>query len=78
MAYTELYLVDVYGQQKVSIVETEVDGKNLMEMCFYERGVGGEIIHSFYMDKSTSIKLSKVVRTEINKMTAKESEVSHE
>ena len=43
-----------------------MDGKDFIEICFYDKD--NEIEHSFNMDKSTSIKFAKTLRTEINKI----------
>jgi len=78
MAKFELYINDFFNEQKVSIEKTIIEEngkKDVIEMVFLQTGIGGEIIHSMYLDKSTAIKFAKTLRTEINKIT--ESEVSN-
>tara|TARA_R110000772_G_scaffold67308_1_gene149392 strand:+ start:991 stop:1212 length:222 start_codon:yes stop_codon:yes gene_type:complete len=71
MAKVELYMVDLYDQQKVSIETVKVNEEGFekaVEICFYEKDSNGDILHSFYLDKSTAIKFAKTLRTEINKI----------
>jgi hypothetical protein len=71
MAKFELYMIDLFHEQKVSIDYTEVnhlDTKEGIEIVFYSMEDNNEIIHSIYFDKSTAIKFAKTLRTEINKI----------
>lgn len=72
MAKYELYLIDLFNSQKVSIDKTSTTegGKTFdcIEMVFYDTKKDNEICHSLYLDKSTAIKFSKALRTEINKI----------
>lgn len=57
---------DFSNPQSTSDIEaTELDGKECITFTFYDNN---EIAHSFWMDKSTSIKFAKTLRTEINKI----------
>ena len=78
MAKYELYLIDFFNESKVSINTTTMFEEGVrseaIEMVFYQLN-GDEIIHSFYLDKSTAIKLAKTLRTEINKIEKEGSNV---
>ena len=71
MAKVELYLIDVFDEQKVlidtsPIFEMGVES-DVIQMVFYHYD-SDEIQHSLYLDKSTAIKFAKTLRTEINKI----------
>ena len=71
MAKTELYLIDLFNDRKVSIDKVNTREKDItecIEMVFYNRNNNNEIEYSFYLDKSTAIKFAKTLRTEINKI----------
>lgn len=71
MAKVELYLIDVFDEQKVLIDTSpifEIGIKSdVIQMVFYNYD-SDEIQHSIYLDKSTAIKFAKTLRTEINKI----------
>lgn len=66
MADIELYLRDFFPSQKAQILKETLHNQELIAIRFY--GLDGTFFHPFLMDKSTAIKFSKVLRTEINKI----------
>lgn len=71
MAKVELYLIDVFDEQKVLIDTSPIFEmgikSDVIQMVFYNYD-SDEIQHSIYLDKSTAIKFAKTLRTEINKI----------
>jgi len=67
MAKYVLKFIDCwFNYSTARIDKSSMDGKDFIEICFYDKDK--EIEHSFNMDKSTSIKFAKTLRTEINKI----------
>jgi hypothetical protein len=64
------------SKQFSTISKTELDGNQIIEICFYSDSVEAENLHHcFNLDKSSAIRFAKTLRTEINKIT--ESEVNN-
>ena len=73
MAKFELKFIDCWFDENTSIINKKnMDGKDFIEICFYDDSSEDSLIHSFNMDKSTAIKFAKTLRTEINKITESE------
>jgi len=61
--FKNLYHNDTFDVEKTTDSNT---GHGIIEMCFYDES--GNVAHSVWMNKSTSIKFAKTLRTEINKI----------
>lgn len=70
MANFELKFFDYYQSQKAQIKNELLHKEGVINIQFTTKD--GEFIHPFIMDKSTAIKFAKTLRTEINKITARE------
>jgi len=82
MAKFELRFLDSGDIGNYLSVERIEDGtENFIEIklvcedsfsCEEDDNIAGKVISSVWLDKSTAIKLSKTIRTEINKITERE------
>lgn len=76
MANFELKFLDVYNFQRVEVFVNPIKQLNKKTIKIEFTDHKGKIHHWIDLDKSTSIKLAKTLRTEINKIT--ESEANNE
>lgn len=70
MANFKLEFYDFFNVQLAQIKADEIDDTNVINIQF--KDINGKFLHPYIMDKSTAIKFAKTLRTEINKITARE------